>query len=92
MTQIVSVAELSLWTRFLEVSIEDIHLMVYVDALTTKFYFCELFLMVPIFASRETSEKILTEWLFLHKTVVLQETYLASGHWLACCFCFVSAS
>jgi hypothetical protein len=84
--------ELSLWTCFLEASIEDMLPTVYVDACTMKFYFCELFLAVPICASRETSEKILTEWLFLREMVVLQETYLALGRWLACCFCFVSAS
>ncbi len=63
-------AELSLWTRFLEVSINDMLLTAYADARTTKFYFREFFLAVPIFASRETSEKILTERLFLHKMVV----------------------
>ncbi len=85
-------AESSLWTRFLEVSVKDMLLTAYVDARTTNFFFCELFLAVPIFASRETSAKIPTEWLFLRKMVVLQETYLALGRWLACCFCFVSAS
>ncbi len=49
--------------------------MVYVDACTTKFYFHEFFFAVPIFASRETSERILTEWLFLREMVVLQGTY-----------------
>jgi hypothetical protein len=85
-------AELSLWTRFLEASVEDMLPMAYVDACTTKFYFCEFFLPVPIFVSQETSEKIPTERLFLRKVVVLRETYLALGCWLACCFCFVSAS
>ena len=66
--------------------------MAYIDAHTTKFYFCEFFLAAPIFASRETAEKVPTERMFLRETVVLQETYLASGRWLACCFCFVSAS
>jgi hypothetical protein len=42
--QIACVAELSLWTCFLEVSIEDMLLMGYVDASTTKFYFCKFFL------------------------------------------------
>jgi hypothetical protein len=64
-------AELSIWTRFLEASVEDVLLTLYIDAHTEKFYFCELFLVVPIFASRETSEKILTELLFLCKMVVL---------------------
>ncbi len=73
------VVELSLWTRFLEASSEDMLPTAFIDACTMKFYFCELFLMVPIFASQETSEKIPTEWLFLRKMVVLQETYLAFG-------------
>ncbi len=60
--------------------------MAYVDPRTTKFYFCEFFLTVPIFVCRETSEKIPTEQLFLCKTVVLWETYLAWRRWLACCF------
>ncbi len=94
--------------RFFEVSVEYMLPKVYVDACTTKFYFCELFLAVPIFASqetsemlflaipifasRETSEKIPTVWLIPRKMVVLRETYLALGCWLACCYCFVSAS
>jgi hypothetical protein len=41
--------------------------MAYVDACKTKFYFCKLFLMVPIFASQETSEKIPMQQLFLQK-------------------------
>jgi hypothetical protein len=64
----------------------------YIDACTTIFYFCKFFLAVPIFVSQETSEKIPAERLFLRKMVVLQETYLALGCWLACCFCFVSTS
>jgi hypothetical protein len=66
--------------------------MAYVDAHTTTFNFCNFFLAAPIFASRETAEKFPTERMFLRKMVVLQETYLALGRWLACCFCFVSAS
>ncbi len=85
-------AESSLRTRFLEASFEDMLPTAYVDACTTMFYFCKFFLPVPIFASQETSEKIPTERLFLRKMVVLQETYLESGRWLACCFCFVSAN
>ncbi len=83
-------AELSLWTRFLEASVEDMLPMEYIDARTTKFYFCELFFVVPIFASRETSEKIPTEWLFLRKMVVLQETYLALGRWLLAAFALLA--
>jgi hypothetical protein len=83
-------AKSSLQTRFLEASIEDMLPKIYVDACTTKFYFHQFFLRVPIFASQETSEKIPTERLFRRKMVVLQETYLALGCWLACCFCFVS--
>jgi hypothetical protein len=60
--------------------------MAYVDARTTKFHFCKLFLVVPIFTSQETCEKIMTERLFLCKIIVLQETYPALGRWLACCF------
>jgi hypothetical protein len=85
-------AELSLWTHFLEVSVEDILPTAYVGARTTKFYFRKYFLVVPIFANQEISDKIPTERLFLREMVVLRETYLALGHWLACCFCFVSAS
>jgi hypothetical protein len=84
--------ELSLWTCFLEVSVEDMLPMAYEDAHTTKFCFCELFLAVPFFACREFSEKIPTERLFLCKTAVLQETYLALGRWLTCCIWFVSVS
>jgi hypothetical protein len=84
--------ELSLWTRFLEASIEDMLPTAYLDARTMKFYFYEFFLAAPIFTSRETFEKLPTKWMFLHERVVLQETYLALGLWLACCFCFGSAS
>jgi hypothetical protein len=28
--------------------------------------------------------------MFLRKMVVLQETYLALGRWLACCFCLLA--
>ena len=44
-------AELSLWPCFLEVSVEGTLEMAYVDARTTKFYFREFFITVPIFAS-----------------------------------------
>jgi hypothetical protein len=90
MMRIACVVESSLWTRFLETS--DMLLMANVDACTMKFYCRMFFLAVPIFASQETSDKIPTKALFLRKMVVLQETYLALGCWLACCFCFVSAS
>jgi hypothetical protein len=83
-------AESSLWTHFLKAPVEDMLPMAYVDACTIKIYFCKLFLTVPIFASWETSEKIPTELLFLCKMVVLQETYLALGCWLACCFCLLA--
>jgi hypothetical protein len=64
----------------------------YVDAGTKKNYFIELFLAAPIFASQETFEKLPMERMFLRKMEVLQETHLALGRWLACCFCFVSVS
>jgi hypothetical protein len=92
MMRIACVAELSPWTHFLEASVKEVLPTAYVDARTTKFYFCKFFLAVPIFASRETFEKIPMEQMFLCKMVVLRETYLPSGRWLACCFCFVSAS
>jgi hypothetical protein len=92
MMQIACMAELSLWTHSLEASVEDMLPTAYVDACTTKFYFHEFFLAAPIFASRETFEKLPTEQMFLREMVVLQETYLVSGCWLACCFCFVSTS
>jgi hypothetical protein len=60
----VCVAESSLWSRFLEASLEDMLPTFYVDACTTKFYFQELFLVVPFFANQETYEKILMEQLF----------------------------
>jgi hypothetical protein len=41
----------------------------YIDASTTNFCFCELFLAVPLFTCGETLEKIPTERLFIHKTV-----------------------
>jgi hypothetical protein len=44
-------AKSSLWTRFLEKSVEDMLMTAYVDAHTTKFYFFEFFLVAPIFAS-----------------------------------------
>jgi hypothetical protein len=67
--------------------------MVCLDACTTTTKICEFFLAAPIFASQDTFKKIPMEWMFLREMVVLlQETYLASGRWLACCFCFVSAS
>ncbi len=75
MMQIAQVAESSLWTRFLEASIEDMLSMAYVDARTTKFYFRKFFLAASIFASRETFEKLPIEC----KMVVLQETYLLLG-------------
>ncbi len=62
------------------------------DTHAAKFYFCNWFLAVPIFASQETSKMIPMERLFLRKTVVLQETYLVLGLWLACHFCFVNTS
>jgi hypothetical protein len=55
MTQIACMAESSLWTLFLEASVEDMFLTAYVDARTTDF-FPEFFLAAPIFASRETFE------------------------------------
>jgi hypothetical protein len=48
-SHIIFIAELSLWTLFLEVSIEDMLLMAYVDARTTKKMFYKLFLAVPFF-------------------------------------------
>jgi hypothetical protein len=64
--QIVQVAALFLWSCFLEASFEDMVPTSNVDARTTKFYFYELFLVVPFFVNRDASEKILTEDLFLH--------------------------
>jgi hypothetical protein len=61
MMQIACMANLSLWTCSIEVSVKDILPTVYIDARTTKFYFWEFFLTAPIFASRETSEKLPTE-------------------------------
>jgi hypothetical protein len=49
--RIVSMAESSLWFIFLEASAEDMLLAAYVDAHTTKFYFHNFFLAVPMFAS-----------------------------------------
>jgi hypothetical protein len=86
--QIACMAKSSLWTWFLEASVEEMLPTAYVDARTTKWYFCEFFLAVIFYANWETSEKIPRERLFLCKTVVLQETYLVLGCWLACCFCF----
>jgi hypothetical protein len=59
--RITCVAESSLWTHCLEASVEDMLLTAYIEARTTKFYFCKLFLVVPFFANRETSKKIPTE-------------------------------
>ncbi len=49
--------EWSLWTRFLEVSVEDICQTAYIDAHTTKFIFLSCFLR-SLFVCLETSEKI----------------------------------
>jgi hypothetical protein len=38
MVQMTFIAKLSLWTRFLEASIEDMLLMAYIDARTTKLF------------------------------------------------------
>jgi hypothetical protein len=62
-------AESSIWTCFLEVSIEDMLPTPYIDACTTTFSFCKMFLVVPFFACRETSEKTSMERLFLCKMV-----------------------
>jgi hypothetical protein len=78
-------AKLALRSRFLEAFFEDMLPTAYVDAHTMKFYFHELFLVVPFFVNQETSEKILMEWLLLREPVVLQAGWLAA-------FCFVSAS
>jgi hypothetical protein len=60
--RIASIAESSLWTRFLEAFVEDMLLMAYVDAHTTKFNFRKFFLAAPIiFASRVTFEKLPTD-------------------------------
>ncbi len=50
-----------------------------------NFYFCEFFLAVPIFAGRDTAEKVSTEQMFLCEMVVLQDTYLyrRDAGWLA---------
>ncbi len=77
--------KLSRRTHFLEASIKDLLLTAYVDVFTTKFYFHKFF---QIFASQE----IPMERLFLRDMVVLHKAHLASGRWLACCFCFVRAS
>ncbi len=50
--------------------------MAYVDARTTKLLFLRVFLAVPIFAGRDTAEKVPMEQMFLCETVVLQETHL----------------
>jgi hypothetical protein len=84
MTQTACMAVLSLWTRFLGASVEDMLPTAYVDAHKSNFYFRGFFLVAPIFASRETFEKLPTKQMFLRKMVVLQETYLAPGCWLAC--------
>ena len=59
--QIASAVESSLWTHFLEASVEDMLPTAYVDPCTKKFYFRKFFLAAPIFASRETFEKLPTE-------------------------------
>ncbi len=70
-------------------------LTVYVDACTTKFYFCELFLAVPFFAQSDSF------WDGLggmdvtdvpSRKAVLEETCLAWSLNLTSCFCFVRAS
>jgi hypothetical protein len=67
--QILCVAVLSICTHFLEASIEDMLPMAYVEAHTTKFYFCKLLLTVSFLACQETFEKDTTERLYLRKRV-----------------------
>ncbi len=57
----------------------------YVDARTMKLLFLQVFSCGPIFAGRDTAEKVPTEQMFLCKTVVFQETYLyrRDAVWLA---------
>ncbi len=56
---------LSLWTRCSEASVEDTFSTAYLDARTTKFYFCKFFLAVP-FPARlpKKSENVSVERLF----------------------------
>ncbi len=65
--RIACIAESSLWTCFLEASIDDMLPTACVDACTAKFNLREFFLAVPIFASQENCEKIPTEPLFYAK-------------------------
>ena len=86
-------AELSLWTCLLEAPVEDMLPMAYVEAPKTKNFFLGVISLGPIFLVLRNFSEDSDGWLFLCKIVVFQETYLlAMGRWLACCFCFVSAS
>jgi hypothetical protein len=59
-------AKPSFWTCCSEASIKDMFPKVFVDASTTKFYFCELFLAVPFPAcSSKKSKNVSAERLFL---------------------------
>ncbi len=56
--QIACVAESSLWTLFLEASVEDMLPTAYVDAHTTTFYFFKLFLVVPLSCVKKLLRRI----------------------------------
>jgi hypothetical protein len=72
--QIACATESSLWSCFLEASVEDMLLMAHVDACTPKFYFCKFFLPFNIFACQETSENDPMERLFLRKMVSYRDS------------------
>jgi hypothetical protein len=55
----------TLLDSFLGMSIEEIFPTAHVDARTTKFYICELFLVVPFLARHKKSENASAERLFL---------------------------
>jgi hypothetical protein len=88
----------SLWTQCSEASGEDMLLMAYVDACTTKFYFLQVVSCGPISCS---SQKILRmPWRngCLYKKGSLGKdmpsiwTLVAACHDLVSCFCLVRAS
>ena len=80
------------WTRFSKASVEDMLPTAYVDARTTKF-FLRVFSRGPISRrSRHCLEGSDGTDVPVRNGSIARDIPLASGRWLACCFCFVSVS
>jgi hypothetical protein len=82
----------SLLTCFSEASVEDMLPKVYVDAPTTKFYLCKLFLVVPFLAHHDTFWEGFSGTAIPTRKAVLEETSYHRGLDLASCSYLVRAS